>query len=96
MIHDVYDDCIEFEESIHPCKGCEDYEYPNGCKSDGGCGSGWIPTRRKLPDKKGWYLVTYATAEGGRSVDLKYYTTGVFPHETVYAWMPLPEAYGGE
>ena len=24
---------------IHPCRGCEDYEAPDGCKSHGGCGS---------------------------------------------------------
>jgi len=22
---------------IHPCKGCEDYEPPDGCKTRGGC-----------------------------------------------------------
>lgn len=22
---------------INPCDGCEDYEEPNGCKSNGGC-----------------------------------------------------------
>ncbi len=26
-----------FDENIHPCKGCEDFEPPNGCKSKGGC-----------------------------------------------------------
>ena len=23
---------------IHPCRGCEDYDAPDGCKSNGGCG----------------------------------------------------------
>jgi len=23
---------------IHPCRGCEDYDEPDGCKSNGGCG----------------------------------------------------------
>ena len=27
-----------FDENIHPCKGCEDFEPPDGCKSKGGCG----------------------------------------------------------
>jgi len=22
---------------IHPCRGCEDYDFPEGCKSNGGC-----------------------------------------------------------
>lgn len=22
----------------HPCEGCRDYEAPDGCKSNGGCG----------------------------------------------------------
>lgn len=25
-------------DDIYPCRGCEDYESPNGCKSNGGCG----------------------------------------------------------
>ena len=31
--------CLEFDENIHPCKGCKDYA-PNtksGCASNGGC-----------------------------------------------------------
>lgn len=28
-----------FNENIHPCKGCEDYIQPDGCKSNGGCSS---------------------------------------------------------
>lgn len=28
---------IERENGTHPCKGCEDYIEPNGCKSNGGC-----------------------------------------------------------
>jgi len=23
---------------INPCRGCEDYDAPDGCKSNGGCG----------------------------------------------------------
>jgi hypothetical protein len=23
---------------IHPCRGCEDYDESDGCKSNGGCG----------------------------------------------------------
>jgi len=23
---------------IHPCRGCEDYDEPDGCKNNGGCG----------------------------------------------------------
>ena len=26
------------DENINPCRGCPDYEYPDGCKSNGGCG----------------------------------------------------------
>ena len=29
------------DETINPCKGCEDYEPPNGCKSKGGCAPGF-------------------------------------------------------
>lgn len=28
----------EGDERIHPCRGCEDYEEPNKCKTNGGCG----------------------------------------------------------
>ena len=27
----------EIELDIHPCKGCEDYDPPDGCKTHGGC-----------------------------------------------------------
>lgn len=27
----------EIDETIHPCKACEDYIPPNFCKSNGGC-----------------------------------------------------------
>lgn len=28
---------MERDNNIHPCKGCEDFIEPNGCKSNGGC-----------------------------------------------------------
>lgn len=33
-------DEMEWEEpEINPCRGCPDYDGPNGCKSNGGCGA---------------------------------------------------------
>lgn len=30
---------VEIDETIHPCKGCVDFNPLNGeCKSNGGCG----------------------------------------------------------
>lgn len=35
----MYNDIPIFDENIHPCKGCEDYDYATGCTSNGACGA---------------------------------------------------------
>ena len=64
----------------------------------------WIPCKERLPDKRGFYLITFKTGGDGRSVVMKFYRTEsnlwtddgmnrgfyLLPDE-VTAWMPLPE-----
>ena len=62
----------------------------------------WIPTTERLPEKKGSYLFTTTGYDCARVLILSFdpddelaveiASTGV----DLAAWMPLPEAYGGE
>ena len=43
---------LEFDENIHPCKGCEDFNWSDqSCKSNGGCDGG-TPTPVETTIKK--------------------------------------------
>ena len=71
----------------------------------------WIPVTERLPDKNGFYLITFKTYEDGRGVIEKFYRKteniwtddGVhrgffFNSDEVTAWRLLPEPYmeGGD
>lgn len=57
----------------------------------------WIPCKERLPEKKGWYLVTWDGnlwgRDGERFVSTELWTGEQWDEATVYAWMPLPEIY---
>ena len=75
-----------------------------GAQIDFHCRPMWIPCSERLPDKRGFYLITFKTGGDGRSVVMKFYRTEsnlwtddgmnrgfyLLPDE-VTAWMPLPE-----
>ena len=69
----------------------------------------WIPVTERLPDKNGFYLITFKTYENGRGVIEKFYRKteniwtddGVhrgffFNSDEVTAWRLLPEPYKEE
>lgn len=64
----------------------------------------WIPVDEALPTKDDIYLATYAGEICGEDkpfVGLAEYAEGKWVDEdlgleSILAWMPLPEAYGGE
>ena len=66
----------------------------------------WIPCSERLPEKNVWVLVTFMMANGEVDIDImrinrwdSAWETRDFDmayRETVVAWMPLPEPYGGE
>ncbi len=55
----------------------------------------WIPCSERLPEEEGPYLLTAKTASGIRYVRMGLlYSDGKFGnHNSVIAWMPLPEPY---
>ena len=65
----------------------------------------WIPCSERLPEKNVWVLVTFMMANGEVDIDImrinrwdSAWETRDFDmayRETVVAWMPLPEPYGG-
>lgn len=67
--------------------------------------SEWIPVSERLPDKTGWYLVTFKTYGGGYAVcELSYRKAGNYwsgrdvrrkalENDEIVAWMPKPQAY---
>lgn len=52
----------------------------------------WIPCSERLPEKKGFYLVT---TEERETATMGFYEDIWFKTEKVIAWMPLPKAYEG-
>lgn len=65
----------------------------------------WIPVSERLPEKTGWYLVTFNVCDNKKAVcELSYrkpenYWTDknisrkILDNSEVLAWMPLPEPY---
>lgn len=66
--------------------------------SDMNVPSKWIPCSERLPEEEGSYLLTLTTASGIRYVGMGLlFSDGKFAkHDSVIAWMPLPEPYKGE
>lgn len=57
---------------------------------------GWIPTKERLPDENGWYIITYRdflTKEKKVNPAMFF---DKFEGFDVIAWMPLPEVYRGD
>lgn len=52
----------------------------------------WIPCEERLPEKKGFYLVT---TEERKTATMGFYEDIWFKTEKVIAWMPLPKPYEG-
>lgn len=75
---------------IHPCRGCEAYDAPDGCKSNGGCGK---PTTnadrlRAMTDEgiEDWYWWMHKEM-------MRYTDSRVFVHD----WLKSPvEVDNGE
>ena len=66
---------------------------------------GWIPTKERLPDESGWYIVTWEDMSkiSRRLSTAKFikYNSGLgrFEHyewSGIIAWMPFPEVYRGD
>lgn len=67
--------------------------------------SRWIPVSAKLPEKTGWYLITFKVYRGDYAVCQMCYrrpenywarddiSKKVFDNDEVVAWMPLPQPY---
>lgn len=65
----------------------------------------WIPVSEKLPEKTGWYLITFKVYGGGYAVNEmcyrkpeNYWTRDdickkILDNDEVIAWMPLPKPY---
>lgn len=52
-------DYDEVSLNINPCRGCEDYDALDGCKSNGGCGNpitNYDRIIRKTPDELAEWL----------------------------------------
>ncbi len=63
----------------------------------------WIPCSEKLPDTSGSYLCTCSDGHTNRVTMLTFLKrlkawnlTGTRAYWKVLAWMPLPDAYGGD
>lgn len=61
----------------------------------------WIPCKKRLPDKYGFYLVTLNNATTDfclwNAMEFGWESSGIFNKcDEVTAWMPLPEPYKGE
>lgn len=68
---------------------------------DGKMRTGWTPCSERLPEKKGWYLVTRMLDVGCKDVDTKFYDTENgwvmdYVETQVLAWQPLPEPWDGD
>ncbi len=61
----------------------------------------WTPTKEKLPEKAGFYLVTKKQKTGALQVAIGNYSpdygwSGSGNFNNVLAWFPIPEAYAEE
>lgn len=66
---------------------------------------GWIPTKERMPDESGWYIVTWEdmSKTSRRLSTAKFIKpnrgVGRFEHyewSGIIAWMPFPEVYRGD
>ena len=53
----------------------------------------WIPTAERLPEKKGWYIISHE--QGVVSFDRWLGDDGWDGFTHIKAWMPLPDPYQG-
>lgn len=68
----------EIGMDINPCRWCEDYEAPNGCKSNGGCGkpqTNGDRIRAMTDEELAEYLIADIEAEAVRRAG-RYLTSG--------------------
>lgn len=59
----------------------------------------WIPCAERLPSDENKVLCCTQTKAGAKNIVLGYYAGGKWRcgmNSNVVAWMPMPEAYGGE
>ena len=59
---------------------------------------GWVPCSERLPNERGWYLITVQDVNRFTDVDYYYGNSDwdeVSSKQEVLAWMSLPEPYKG-
>lgn len=84
-------DLISRQDAIDVIKGIDSYfvQYIEALPS----AQQWIPCSERLPEKKGFYLVT---TEERKKATMGFYEDIWFKAEKVIAWMPMPEPYREE
>lgn len=105
----------EYQENNTQCKSSDDYELGqfNACEyaieivnqlAEEYNNDGWIPCSERLPEEKGYYLVTWMSGNEKRGlwgepvVDVLYFkgkqwSVQQMAHRRVIAWQPLPEPF---